>query len=96
MSKQTARRAFLKFLAASPYVASLGGVAAFLRQGALAQGRQSAQGQAVADVIASPADALNVFDFEEAAHRKVQPGHWAFTVSGVDDDGTLRANRDAF
>ena len=40
--------------------------------------------------------ALNVFDFEEAAHRKVQPGHWAYMASGVDDDATLRANREGF
>jgi 4-hydroxymandelate oxidase len=93
MSKSTssARRQFLKFLAASPYVASLGGVAAFLRQAAFAQNAQES-----ADVIANPADALNVFDFEEAAHRKVPPAHWAYMASGVDDDGTLRANREAF
>lgn len=76
-----ARRDFLKFLAASPYVASLGGVAAFLQE---------------PDVIARPADALSVLDFEEAAHRKVLPGHWAYMKSGVDEDVTLRANRDGF
>ena len=48
------------------------------------------------DVIADPADALNVFDFEEVAHRKVPPGHWAYMASGVDDDATLRANREGF
>ena len=48
------------------------------------------------DVIATPADALSVFDFEEAARRKVQPGHWAYMASGVDDDATLRANREGF
>ena len=48
------------------------------------------------DVIANPAEALNVFDFEEAAHRKVPPAHWAYMTSGVDDDGTIRANREGF
>jgi isopentenyl diphosphate isomerase/L-lactate dehydrogenase-like FMN-dependent dehydrogenase len=91
MSKQTARREFLKFLAASPYVASLGGVAAFLRQGTLAESAQQAS-----DVISSPKDALNVFDFEEVAHRNVAQGHWAFMTSGVDDDSTIRANREGF
>jgi 4-hydroxymandelate oxidase len=86
-----ARRKFLKFLAASPYVASLGGIAAFLERGALAQNAQQ-----LSEVIADPAEALNVFDFEEAAHRKVQPGHWAHMVTGVDDDATLRANREGF
>jgi isopentenyl diphosphate isomerase/L-lactate dehydrogenase-like FMN-dependent dehydrogenase len=87
----TARREFLKFVAASPYVAALGGVAAFLRQGAFAQNAQE-----VSDVINEPAQALNIFDLEEAARRKVQPGHWAYMMSGVDDDGTLRANREGF
>jgi len=87
----TARREFLKFLAASPYVAALGGVAAYLRQSAFAQDVQRNS-----DVIASPAEALDVLDFEEAAHRKVPPGHWAYMVSGVDDDATLRANREGY
>src|SRR5207247_3370673 len=48
------------------------------------------------EVITDPANALNVFDFEEAGHRKVLPGHWAYMASGVDDDATLRANREIF
>jgi 4-hydroxymandelate oxidase len=87
----TARREFLKFLAASPYVAALGGVAAFLGRGVSAQNAPQNQ-----ELVAHPADAINVFDFEEVAHRKVQQGHWAYMASGVDDDGTLHANREAF
>lgn len=90
-SRSTARREFLKFLAASPYVAALGGVAAFLERGPLAQSATPAP-----DVIQSPSEALNVLDFEEAAHRKVPPGHWAYMVSGVSDDGTVRANREGY
>ncbi len=90
--RQTARREFLKLLAASPYVAALGGVGAFLRGSLLAQNPAIS----ASDVISDPARAITVFDFEEAAHRKVPPGHWAYMVSGVDDDGTLRANRAAF
>jgi 4-hydroxymandelate oxidase len=90
-STSTARRKFLKFLAASPYVAALGGVTAFLERRPLA-----GQAQTSPDVIASPAEALNVLDFEEAAHRKVLPGHWTYMASGVDDDATLRANRDGY
>ena len=86
-----ARRQFLKFLAASPYVAAFGGVAAFLERGISAQNSQEPSA-----VISDPAQALNVFDFEEVAHRKVRPGHWAYMASGVDDDGTLRANQEAF
>ncbi len=85
-----ARREFLKFLAASPYVASVGGVGVFLQQTALAQGA------APLDVITDPASALTVFDFEEAARRKVRAGHWAYMSSGVDGDVTLRANREGY
>lgn len=78
-------------MAASPYVAALGGVAAFLERGISAQNAQQNS-----DILTSPADAFDVFDFEETAHRKVQPAHWAYMASGVDDDGTLHANREAF
>ena len=85
-----ARRQFLRFLAASPYVAALGGAAAFLERRGLAQeGANDA-------VISTPADALSVFDFEEAARRRVLPGHWSYMASGVDDDATLHANREVF
>ena len=86
-----ARREFLKFLAASPYVAAAGGVTAFLERKAAAQDAREASG-----VIKSPAEALDVLDFEEAARSKVMPGHWAYMVSGVDDDGTVRANREGY
>jgi isopentenyl diphosphate isomerase/L-lactate dehydrogenase-like FMN-dependent dehydrogenase len=88
-----ARREFLKFVAASPYVAAAGGVGAFLRlPGAAAQ----TAGAPAADLITDAASALNVFDFEEVAHRKVSQAHWAYMASGVDDDATLRANREIF
>jgi isopentenyl diphosphate isomerase/L-lactate dehydrogenase-like FMN-dependent dehydrogenase len=93
MNRHTARREFLKFLAASPYVASLGGVAAFLERGVSAQ---NVAMSGTADVLTAPAEALTVLDFEEAAKRKVQPGHWWYMASGVDADGTLRANREVF
>lgn len=95
-----ARREFLRFLAASPYVAALGGVAAFLQQTGLAQDvRQSGIAQVTRDrmsAVDTPAEALTVFDFEATARRKVMPGHWAYMASGVDDDATLLANREGF
>ena len=91
----TARREFLKFLAASPYVAALGGVAAFLEDRGLAQGPAQSL-TPTSEGITKPADALDVFDFEEVAHHKVIQAHWAYMASGVDDDGTLRANREGF
>ena len=79
------RRAFLRFLAGSPYVAALGGLQAFA---------QSAP--EIASVIANPKEALNIMDFEEAARRRVLPGHWAYMESGVDDDYTIRVNREGY
>jgi 4-hydroxymandelate oxidase len=96
----TARRQFLKFLAASPYVAAMGGIGAFLEQRGLAQDvHQSGFAQIMRDrmsAVDTPADALTVFDFEETARRKVMPGHWAYMASGTDDDATLLANREGF
>ncbi len=83
-----ARRNFLRFVAASPCAVTVLSLA--VRE-ALAQ-----SGPAEMGVIGSPGEALSVFDFEEAAHRKVLPGHWAYMASGVDDDVTLRANREGF
>ena len=50
-----ARREFLRFLAASPYVAAAGGMGAFVRMP-----RAWAEGP---EVITDPANTLNVFDF---------------------------------
>src|SRR6476646_4712481 len=91
-----ARRERLRSVAARPYVAAAGGIGAFLRlPGASAQSG-GAQLTASADLIADAAAAINVFDFEEVAHRKVSQAHWAYMASGVDDDATLRANREIF
>jgi 4-hydroxymandelate oxidase len=79
------RRAFLRFLAESPYVAALGGLCTFAQRA-----------PEMADVISDPKEALNVMDFEEAARRKVLAGHWAYMASGVDDDLTLRANCEGY
>jgi isopentenyl diphosphate isomerase/L-lactate dehydrogenase-like FMN-dependent dehydrogenase len=46
--------------------------------------------------IDSPRDALDVFDFEIAAHKNVPPAHFGYMASGVDDEVTLRANREGF
>src|SRR6202051_2426427 len=48
------------------------------------------------EVLANPKDALSVMDFEEAARRAVPIAHFAYMATGVDDDATLRANREGF
>jgi isopentenyl diphosphate isomerase/L-lactate dehydrogenase-like FMN-dependent dehydrogenase len=52
--------------------------------------------QASPDLIASVADALNVFDFEAVARTKLPAWHWAWMSNGGEDGGTIRANREGF
>ena len=83
------RRAFIRFVAASPWVAAMGGIRAFAQ-------KAPELSNAIAAVIADPKEALDVMDFEEAAHRKVMQGHWAYMSSGTDEDLTIRANREGY
>ena len=48
------------------------------------------------DLISSPKDAINVFDFEPVAFTKVPIAHFAYMATGIDDEVTLRANRTSF
>ncbi len=50
----------------------------------------------VDDLIKNPSEAVNVFDFEPVAFKKVPPAHFGYMASGVDDEVTLRANRQSF
>jgi len=52
-----------------------------------------------AQQAAAPAgagDVLTVMDFEEAARRVLSPAHWGYMASGVDDDATVKRNREGF
>ncbi|MBY0506556.1 MAG: alpha-hydroxy-acid oxidizing protein [Bryobacteraceae bacterium] len=46
--------------------------------------------------IAAPEAAINVMDFEEPARKALPPAHFGYLATGVDDDATLRANRQGF
>ena len=55
------------------------------------------QAQAPQDfIISDPAEAISVLDFEAAARKALPPAHWGYLSTGVDDDATLRANREGF
>lgn len=82
---RSCRRAFLRFIAGSPWVASIGGIRAYAEQA-----------PEIAEAISDPKEALSVMDFEAAARRKMLPGHWAYMTSGVDDDLTRDINRDGY
>lgn len=47
-------------------------------------------------VINDPKEAYSVLDFEAAAKKALPPAHFGYMATGVDDDETLRANRDGF
>jgi 4-hydroxymandelate oxidase len=48
------------------------------------------------DVISSPDQAFDVMDFEAAARKALPPAHFGYLATGVDDDGTVRANREGY
>jgi isopentenyl diphosphate isomerase/L-lactate dehydrogenase-like FMN-dependent dehydrogenase len=48
------------------------------------------------DLIENPKAAINVFDFEPVARKNVPPAHFGYMASGLDDEVTLRANREGF
>ena len=81
------RRRFLQLLAASPLVSLLDLPSLIAQQ----SGSTSTP-----DLIASVADALNVFDFEAVARAKLPAWHWAWMANGGEDGGTIRANREGF
>jgi hypothetical protein len=47
-------------------------------------------------LISDPKEALDVFDFELVAKKNVPPAHFGYMVTGIDDEVTLRANREGF
>jgi 4-hydroxymandelate oxidase len=76
------RRNFLKFLAASPLLASMPAAAW--------------QTHALDEVLSNPKDALDVMDFEAAARKALPPAHWGYMASGVDDNLTRDINHEAY
>jgi len=48
------------------------------------------------NLISDPKEALDVFDFEPVAKRNLPPAHFGYMVTGIDDEVTLRANREGF
>jgi 4-hydroxymandelate oxidase len=94
----TSRRRFLQFMAASPLFAYGGFSAA--GEGPTAGTKLSDPimwaPHRTEDLIKSPKDAINVFDFEPVTRHNVPPAHFGYMASGVDDEVTLRANREGF
>jgi 4-hydroxymandelate oxidase len=79
------RRRFLRLLAASPVLGCVDLPRSWMTL--LAQEPEP---------ISAAKDALNVFDFEAVARKKLPPAHFGYMASGGDDDATIQANRDGF
>ena len=92
------RRRFLRYLAASSLVAYGGG--SRLAQALEAPDRlpdpMEWAPRDLDHLITNPRAAINVFDFEPVMKANVLPGHFGYMASGIDDDATLRANREGF
>ncbi len=97
------RRALLKYLAASPLLASAASLgcegaereddapAASDRRGTLGEPDQE-----LGELVANADQALDVFDLRVTAQQALPPAHYGYIATGVDGDATLRANRAAF
>ena len=97
------RRKFLRMLSASPLLASPGLLAGSFAN-LLAAGEVTERKflgwldsfQQSDEVISSPDQAFDVLDFELAARKALPPAHFGYLATGVDDDGTVRANREGY
>src|SRR6266487_5910777 len=91
------RRKFLQFLAGSPLLAAGG---AFAGEGLTPRNNLpdplTWAPMRADDLIKSPKEAINVFDFEPVCRQNVPPAHFGYMASGIDDEATLRANREGF
>ena len=97
------RRKFLRMLSASPLLASpgllSGSFANLMATGEVTEKKflgwlDSLQQDDA--VISSPDQAFDVMDFEPAARKALPPAHFGYLATGVDDDGTVRANREGY
>jgi 4-hydroxymandelate oxidase len=96
VDRATSRREFLKFISASPLFAA-GGAAAFAGEApSKLPDPMLWAPQNLEELIKSPKDAINVFDFEPVCRKNVPPAHFGYMASGIDDEVTLRANREGF
>jgi 4-hydroxymandelate oxidase len=82
MSHDESRRQFLKYIAASPLLAY---PQSTRRYAGLGDG-----------LIESPEHALDVFDFRAVAESVLPSAHWGYLQTSIDDDATLRRNREGF
>ncbi|MDH3270301.1 MAG: alpha-hydroxy-acid oxidizing protein [Gemmatimonadota bacterium] len=82
------RRDFLRWLAASPLLASAGGLAGL--EPVIAQ---EAPQRTLDDLVETAQEALDVFDLQRVAAEQVPTAHWGYIMTGVDGEETQANNR---
>jgi len=95
----SSRRKFLQFLAGSPVLAATGSVSAFaetLMPKSMVPDPLMWSPRQSEVLIKHPKEAINVFDFEPVMRQNVPPAHFGYMASGIDDEVTLRRNREDF
>jgi isopentenyl diphosphate isomerase/L-lactate dehydrogenase-like FMN-dependent dehydrogenase len=96
--RSTSRRCVLQLLVGSPLLSQIGRSA--LAQDVAAPSRPPDPlpwaPRDVGKLIGEPKEALSVFDFEPVMKQNVPAAHFGYMATGLDDEVTLRANREAF
>ncbi|MCW5976944.1 MAG: alpha-hydroxy-acid oxidizing protein [Bryobacteraceae bacterium] len=85
IARRISRRRFLEYVRQSPLFAPLAAAAGL-----------SGRAGAAEPVIGDPVEAINVFDFMPPAQKKLSAAHWAYLMTGVDDNRTVEANSEGF
>ena len=94
--RAASRRRFLQYLGTSPLLASTALAAHGMEAPSKLPDPMIWAPPGSGGVIERPKDAINVFDFEPVARKNVPPAHFGYMASGIDDEVTLRANREDF
>src|SRR5260221_5526654 len=95
-ARSISRRRFMQFLAGSPLFASGAAIAQGLSPRQRLSDPLTWLPQDPGNLIKDPKDSINVFDFEPVARQNIPPAHFGYMASGVNDERTLRANREGF
>lgn len=101
---QSSRRAFARFLAASPLLAPLAlsacadddDTTTAMPAASEGMGTLGEPDQSLGELVERAEQALDVFDMRVTAQQTMPPAHYGYIATGVDGDVTLRANRSAF
>src|SRR6202046_3050506 len=94
--RATSRRRFLQYCAASPLVASGAFAAKALEVPSKLPDPMTWAPPGSIDLIKTPKEEITLLVFEPVARQNVPPAHFGYMASGIDDEVTLRANREGF